>query len=188
MRRSYLLFKTGHKCPLSPLLQGFNILPLLQGSLPRGFSLGPSRDHTGLGVSVSPVWEHLEGQAWSGSSALPNTKEPASLLSPQQPSQILRPCPPPPRLRCPSSDSGCRQDVGRGGSSSSSLSTSPLTAIKASLGTLTACRSGPDRSLGYFPICWKPGGKQMYANLGWPVARGAGPLEFPHPIRKPCLG
>lgn len=96
MRRSYSLFKTGHKCPLSPLLQGFNILPLLQGSLPRGFSLGPSRDHTGLGVSVSPVWEHLEGQAWSGSSALPNTKEPASLLSPQQPSQILRPCPPPP--------------------------------------------------------------------------------------------
>lgn len=100
----------------------------------------------------------------------------------------IKAMPPPTRLRCPSLDSGCRQEVGRGGSSSSSLSTSPLTAIKASLGTLTACGSGPDRSLGYFPICWKPGGKQMYANLGWPVARGAGPLEFPHPIRKPCLG
>lgn len=28
----------------------------------------------------------------------------------------------------------------------------------------------------------------MYANPGRPVARGAGPLEFPHPSRKPCLG
>lgn len=96
MRRSYSLFKAWHKRPLSPLPQGFNVLPLLQGSPPRGFSLCPSRDHTGLGVSVSPVWEHLEGQGWSRSSALPDIKEPASLLSPQQPSQILRPCPPPP--------------------------------------------------------------------------------------------
>lgn len=114
---------------LSPTPPG-NLLPLLQGPQPRIFvSLCLSPDNTGLGnVCLPQSGNSLRARLRPGSSALTSTENQDSLV----PAAALLEVNATPH--CLLSETSCREDAGKDGSSSLGLTTFPLAAIEATLG------------------------------------------------------
>lgn len=166
---------------LSPTPPG-NLLPLLQGPQPRiFFSLCLSPDNTGLGnVCLPQSGNSLRARLRPGSLALTSTENQDSLA----PAAALLEVNDTPH--CPLSETSCREDAGKDGSSSLGLTTFPLAAIEATLGLdCPQVRGLTDPRATSFCVQTHVGIIVSYGHNSWPG--GWGISGIPSFFQETCL-